>query len=86
METLTLNDGTVINGHILEGGEGSIFVYLDGMTILQGVTIFSDEENVSHIVANNHSVETVYDGYTEIKNASHEFGNCNLVMRRPTNA
>ena len=37
METITLNDRTVVNGHILEDGYGQmIFVYLDGMNLMQG--------------------------------------------------
>ena len=81
METLTLNDGTVVNGHCFED-DTNLFVYLDNMTVVQGVMLFSDPNNTSHIVAMNHGTEHVYDGYTEIYAASHEFGNCNLVMRK----
>lgn len=87
METLTFVDGTVVNGHILENGDGSrIFVYLDGMSLLDGVTLFSNAENVATIVAMNHGVETTYEGYTQIIAANIEFGNCNLTVRRPVNA
>ncbi len=81
METLTLNDGTVVNGHCFED-DRNLFVYLDKMTVVQGVTLFGDPEKSSHIVAMNHGKEHVYDGYTEIYSASHEFGNCNLVLRK----
>lgn len=87
MEQLTLNDGTVVDGHILDSSDGSkIFVYLDGMTILQGVTLFSEPGKTSRIVAMNHGVEHIYTGYTDIYAVSHEYGNCNLVMQRGTNA
>lgn len=83
METLTMNDGTVINGHILDNGDGlTIFVYLDGMSIVEGVMIFSDSEKTARITEMNHGTETVYEGYMELWAASHEFGNCNLVMRK----
>ena len=85
METLTLNDGTVVNGHCILD-DRSLFVYLDGMTVVEGVTLFADSGKTYMITALNHGTETVYEGYTEIYSASHEFGNCNLVMRRPSNA
>ena len=84
METLTLNDGTVVDGHCIED-DRNLFVYLDGMTVVQGVMLFSDPENTNRIVAMNHGTETVYEGYTEIYAASHEYGNCNLVMRKAEN-
>ena len=87
METLTLNDGTVVNGHILDNGDGrTIFVYLDGMTVVQGVMLFSDPARSKRITAFNHGEEHVYEGYTEIEYASREYGNCNLTMRRGANA
>ena len=83
METLTLNDGTVVDGHILESGDGqTIFVYLDGKTVIEGVMLFSDPSKTSEITAINHGDEHIYSGYTELWSASHEFGNCNLVMRK----
>lgn len=87
METLTLNDGTVVDGHILESSDGQeIYVYLDGMTVAAGVSLFADPGKSARVVAMNHGVEHVYEGYTELWNASHEYGNCNLVMRRHGNA
>jgi len=46
------------------------------------VTLFSDPEKTKKIVAMNHGSKHTYKGYTEIYSASHEFGNCNLVMRK----
>lgn len=86
METLTLNDGTVVNGHILDGYNDSIFVYLDGMSIVDGVTLFADESRSRRVVAHNHGAEHVYEGYTELTHANNEYGNCNLTMRRKADA
>ena len=84
METITLNNGTVVNGHILENGDGrTIFVYLDNMRVVEGVTLFGVQENVTVLIAMNHGTEKRYEGFTEVYAASHEFGNCNLVMRKP---
>ena len=83
METLTLNEGTNVNGHILEGGDGqTIFIYLDGMSVVEGVMLFSDAEKTGRIIEHNHGEERIYEGYTELWSASHEFGNCNLVMKK----
>ena len=87
METLKFVDGTVVNGHILENGDGrTIFIYLNGMSLIDGVMLFSNTENVETITAMNHGTETVYEGYTQIITANIEFGNCNLTVRRPVNA
>ena len=84
METITLNDGTVVNGHILEDGYGQmIFVYLDGMNLMQGFMLMSDANKTSVMVANNRGTEHTYTGYTEIISINSEFGNCNLTMRKP---
>ena len=87
MDTLTLNDGTVVEGHIMENGDGQIiYVYLDGMSLVEGVTLFADREKTINIVAMNHGNEHVYYGFTIIWSASAEFGNCNLVMKRDNDA
>ena len=83
METLILNDGTELTGHILESSDGmSIFVYIDKMSVVNGVMLFSDPEKTEVITAMNHGEEHVYRGYTQVYAASHEYGNCNLVMRK----
>jgi len=85
METLILNDGTEISGHCFADDQ-NLFVYLDNMTVVQGVMLFADPEKAEKITALDHGHTDVYEGYTEIYNASHEYGNCNLVMRKASNA
>ena len=83
MELLILNDGTEVTGHIMADGDGqAIFVYLDGKTIYEGVLLFSDPEKTQRITAIFHGNEQVYEGYTELWSVNHEFGNCNIVMRK----
>ena len=83
METIRLNDETVVNGHILDNGDGMIiFVYLDGMSLADGFRLFSDTNRTARMIAMNHGVQHVYDGYTEITAVNGEFGNCNLTMRK----
>lgn len=83
MEILTLNDGTAVNGHILDNGDGRIiYVYLDGKTLAEGFVLFSDPEETKRIVAMNRGIETVYLGYTNMTAISSEYGNCNIVMQK----
>lgn len=81
METLTLNDGTVVTGHCI-CDDNDLFVYLDGMSVADGVALFSEPERTNRIIAENHGQTHEYTGYTEVYSASHEYGNCNLVMRK----
>lgn len=83
MEILTLNDGTVLNGHILENGDGlTIFIYLDNLPLATGFYLFNDESKTSHIVEENHGEINSYDGYTALTSINTEFGNCNITMRK----
>lgn len=82
METITLNDGTILNGHCIEGGR-TLFVYLDNTSMLDGLTLFSDPEKTSIITALNHGHTHTYIGYTQVDAISREYGNCNLVMSKP---
>lgn len=83
MEILILNDGTQVNGHILPNGDDRIiFVYLDGMSLVDGFTLFTDPEKAKRITANFYGQETVYEGFTELTSISSEYGNCNITMKR----
>lgn len=84
METITLNDGTVVDGHC-HADDRNLYLYLDGKTVIEGVMLCTPER-MTRITANNRGNEHVYEGYTEIWSANHEFGNCNLILRRAENA
>lgn len=84
METITLSDGTVVNGHCF-ADDRNLYVYLDDMTVIDGVLLCTPER-MTRIVAHNHGNEHVYEGFTEIWSANHEFGNCNLIVRRREDA
>lgn len=81
MELITLNDGTEVVGHCILTDD-SLFVYLDGKSILEGVMLFGEPSRTIRIVEMNHGVEHVYEGYTDIYSVSHEYGNCNLQIRK----
>ena len=83
MNTLTLNDGTVLTGDLLENGDDRIiFVYLDGMSIQEGFRLFIDPEKTKRIVAESSGVERTYEGYTQLTAINNEFGNCNITMQK----
>lgn len=83
MGTIRMNDGTVVSGDVLDNGDGRIiFVYLEGMTVIQGVTLFGDSDKSAVLIATNFGEQHRYEGYTELWSASHEYGNCNLVMKK----
>ena len=87
METLTLNDGTVLNGHIQEDGYGQlIFVYLDNMSLMDGFMILSNPGKTVRIVAESHGEEHVYEGYTVLTDINNEYGNCNATLRKGVSA
>lgn len=84
MEMLILNDGTELDGRIVPNGDNQIiFVYLYGKTLVEGVMLLADTDKSCKITALYRETEKVYEGYTEIRSASHEFENCSLVMRKP---
>ena len=83
MEMLILKDGTELEGHVLPNGDGrTIFVYLDGMSIMEGFEIFSEKTRISIIRELSHGEEHIYEGFTEITAISSEYGNCNITMKK----
>lgn len=88
MNILTLVNGRKLEGSVMRFVDDSlIFVYLKGLTVAEGVAIFADARNVQIITETiDKENVNVYEGYTEIRAASHEFGNCNLTMGRRADA
>lgn len=82
--TLILNDGTVLNGHIMPNGDDRIiFVYLNGLSLAEGFAIFSDPGRIRKITEKiDAETEREYNGFTVITAINMEFGNCNLTLRR----
>ena len=79
METITLNDGTVVTGHCI-ADKDTLFMYLDGKTVMEGITLIAGKTDP--IEEENHGVHHTYEGFTEIYAVSHEYGNCNVVLKR----
>lgn len=65
METIRLNDGTVLNGHVQQVGS-VLWFYLDGMTFASAYDAMSKPEAVRKITASVYGTETAFDGFTEL--------------------
>ena len=72
METITLNDGTVINDAVTIGAIPGLWVHIqNGLTLAEAFTLFSDPEKTSVITSdksepNKPNEGTVYEGYTDL--------------------
>ena len=64
-QKLTFKDGTVFNGRASESAYG-IYLYIEGQTVNEVVSILSDSEKTSRIEYECNSAVIVYEGYTEI--------------------
>ena len=83
MEIVRLNDGTELEGRIVENGDGMcIYVYIQNITMMQGFMMFYDVNKTSTITFVSYETEHVYEGYTELYSINNEFGNCNIIMRK----
>lgn len=84
MRTITLNDGTVVDGTILDNNDGvKIFVYLTGKTLAEGYMLMSDNAKTERMTFHEYDIDTVFEGYTEIVAINTTTISCNLVMRKP---
>ena len=61
-ETLTLNDGTVLNGHAL-GSEDELFLYVYGTTLADLYPLISDAEKTAKIQEDRNGDQMIYTGY-----------------------
>lgn len=65
IDTIKLNDGTVIEGHLHESN-GILFVYMYGLTFKQGFDLLIVPENVSSIEWSRFGEKGVVTGYTTL--------------------
>ena len=62
-------------------------VYLSGLSITEGFTIFSDAGNLQTITETiDPQTVKVHEGYTKLFAINGEFGNCNIKLRRGSDA
>lgn len=81
-ETITLNDGTVLEGHCIRV-DLNLFVYLTGgISMAEAFALFTVPDKLIRITENNHGNEHIYDGFTALTAINTEYGNCNLTLRK----
>lgn len=84
MQTIRMNDGTIVPGHILPSPDDRIIsVYLDNMSLADGFMLMSSpEKTIQMTTVYGDEDQATYTGYTEITAINTAFGNCNLTMRK----
>lgn len=65
METLTMNDGKALNGHVLLSG-GTLWFYLNDVTFSEAYEIMSDPGKTVRITANSYGAVMEYSGYVDL--------------------
>jgi len=66
METLTMNDGTVIeNSHVIQNGK-TLWFYLSGVTFDQAYRLMSKPAKTQSITADFYGSQTIYTGFTNL--------------------
>ena len=72
METITLNDGTVVNNAVTIGAIPGLWIHIqNGLTLAEAFSLFSDPEKTAVITSdksepNRPREGTVYEGYTDL--------------------
>lgn len=66
METLTLNDGTILaNSHALLSGR-TLWFYLGSVTFTEAFELMNDPNKTRRIISNSYGDEQEYNGYTDL--------------------
>ena len=65
METIRLNNGRTISGHVQRVG-AVLWFYLDGLTFGEAYQAMSEPEDTRKITASVYGTETAYEGFTEL--------------------
>ena len=67
MNTITLNDGTVLeDANILDMNGSLCFFVRNGMTMAEVFGLFNDPEKTETITVSQYGQEKAYEGYTDL--------------------
>ena len=82
METLTLNDGTVLNGHLIET-ETRLFLYIYGKTMTEVFNLLIDPEKMRVIKEDRNGEKRTVRGYKHLVSISEEIGGmvCTILTK-----
>lgn len=70
-EKLTLNDGTEIDGHLIESGE-RLFLYMRGITMKEAFDVLIDPENTKSIQCERYGKKETVKGYKHLYSVTEE--------------
>ena len=84
METLTLNDGTVLQNSYAVETMDNLFLYIrNGMNIIQVFPLVTDQDKISEIRYEAAETAVIYGGYTVLQSITTEHGGMiSVVLRR----
>ena len=84
METLTLNDGTVLQNSYAVETIDNLFLYIrNGMNMMQVFPLVADTTKITEITFTAGETIVVYGGYTMLQGITTEHGGMiNVVLRR----
>ena len=84
METLTLNDGTVLNNSYAVETLDNLFLYVrNGMTMMQVFMLMMDTNKIEQITYTAGTAVAEYSGYTVVQGITMEHGGMiSVVLRR----
>ena len=83
-ETLTLNDGTVLENSYAYEVTGKLYLYIRaGLNIVEVFSLLADPEKTEKIKCNRYGTETIFEGYEAITCVSDEGdGMITAIMRK----
>lgn len=84
METLTLNDGTVLQNSYATETMDNLFLYIrNGMTMMQVFMLMADVNKISEITYTAGQTIVLYSGYNMVQGITQEHGGMiSVVLRR----
>ena len=84
METLTLNDGTVLENSYAVETMNNLFLYIrNGMTMMQVFMLMFDQSKIELIKYTAGTVVSEFGGYTMVQGITQEHGGMiSVVLRR----
>ena len=80
-EKLTLNNGTEIEGHLIEAS-GVLFLYMQGITYEKAFELLDVPENVKKIKAERYGAVQTVKGYKELYTLTKENGFISAGIRK----
>lgn len=85
MNTITMNDGTVLeDSNILDMNGSLCFFVRNGMTMAEVFALFNDPEKTATITETRYEQEKTYEGYTDLNMIQKNYaGQISGILMKP---